>query len=329
LRRLFLTFSFFIAIFFASWLSTVATRVEFPSFQEPPRLYSNQIGDDLHLLFCEALAKADRSIYLEMYSITDTHMVSLLKNQALQGRKIEIIADKGASPWLKKKIGSLALSSIDNFYLYKGPGLMHRKIVVIDEELILLGSTNFTKSSLNMHDNLVLAIRSPSLGRFCQNQSPPWNYSSDEISIWKLPEMGEEALDVLCSLLSGAKKTIRVAMFTFSHKRLAEELIDAHARGVDVQVALDHYTREGSSKKIADLLIEHGIPLLVSQGAHLLHHKWALIDGKTLVSGSANWTLSAFKKNKDLLFLITPLNKQQRKTMKQIWQAVKAESSQA
>ena len=284
------------------------------------------MGDDLHLLFCEALAKADRSIYLEMYSITDGSIISVVKNQALQGKKVEILADKSASPLLKKKIGPLAFPSIDSFYLHKGPGLMHRKIVVIDEELVLLGSTNFTKSSLNMHDNLVVAICDSSLAQFCQNRSPPWSYSNDQIRIWKLPETGKEALDTLRSLLSSAKKTIRVAMFTFSHKELAKELIDAHARGIDVQVALDHYTREGSSKEIADLLLAHGIPLLISQGAHLLHHKWVLIDGKTLVTGSANWTKSAFKKNKDLLFVIDPLDTTQKHAMKRIWQAVKTES---
>ncbi len=325
LRRLLIVSSFFLAALFTGWLSKAATLVEFPSSEEPAQLYSNQIGDDLHLLFCEALAMAKQSLYLEMYSITDPDIISILKNQALQHKQIAIIADKSASPALKKKIGSTALQSITNFQLYEGKGLMHRKIVIIDQDLVLLGSTNFTKASLNMHDNLVLAIREQSLAHFCQNSRPPWFYSKGQITAWKLPESGKEAIETLCSFLSTAKKTIRVAMFTFTHQRLAEELIKAHQRGVDVQVALDHYTREGSSKKVANRLIANGIPLFISQGVQLLHHKWALID-ETLVTGSANWTQSAFHRNKDLLLAITPLNKQQRDTMLKLWKTIRTQA---
>ncbi len=316
MRRLFIVSSFFLIALFTVWLSHSATAVELPKSEEAPRFYSNQTGDDLHLLFCEALAQADQSIFLEMYAVTDPDIVSILKKQSEQGRRVDILSDATASPGLKKRLGPSV-----NLEWHEGKGLMHRKIVVIDDELVLLGSTNFTKSSLGMHDNLVIALREKNFAQFCKSDSS--FYANDALKAWKLPESGKMALEAACALLASAQKTIRVAMFTFTHARLAGELIEAHKRGIDVQVALDHYTREGSSKKIADLLIAAGVPVWVSQGMQLLHHKWALIDDKILLAGSANWTQSAFRRNKDLLMAITPLNDEESTTMQHLWSAIR------
>ena len=293
-RRLVLASCVFFAVIFANWLAVRATAIEIPS-QEEPLLYSNQTGTDLHLLFCEAISQAKQSVFLEMYAITDPAILTLLKCQVDQGKQVIIHADKKASPGLRKKLSAT---------LHEGKGLMHRKVVVIDDELVFLGSTNFTTSSLRMHDNLVFAAKNSDLAKFCQKTTPPWIYSNDEMTVWKLPESGKEALAAACGMLAAAKHTIRVAMFTFTHMQLAQELVAAKNRGIDVEVALDHYTRDGSSKKVADFLCNNDVPVYVSQGLQLLHHKWALIDDEILIAGSANWTQSAFKKNKDLLFAL-------------------------
>jgi len=177
-----------------------------------------------------------------------------------------------------------------------------------------------------MHDNLVLATKNPALAHFFQNEAAPWIYSNREMTVWKLPQSGVDALDACCGFLKTAKKTIRVAMFTFTHMRLASALVDAKNRGVEVEVALDHYTREGSSKKVADYLEENKIPVFVSQGLQLLHHKWALIDEEILIAGSANWTQSAFKKNKDLLFVLS-LRDALKEQMQALWKQIRLTSN--
>jgi len=311
-RRLLLASCVILAAVFANWLSVRATAVEIPSSEEP-LIYSNQIGTDLHLLFCEALSLAKHSVFLEMYAITDPAILTLLKSQSDQGKKVVIHADKKASPGLKKKLPA---------ELHEGKGLMHRKVVVIDEELVFLGSTNFTSASLKMHDNLVFATKNPDLAKFCQNHTPPWIYSNQEMTVWKLPESGKDAIEAICGMLATAKRTIRVAMFTFTHMRLAQGLVAAKNRGVKVEVALDHYTREGSSKKAADFLRDNNVPIYISQGIQLLHHKWALIDDEILLAGSANWTQSAFKKNKDILFALF-LTDSLKKKMQALWSEIR------
>ena len=309
IKRLFLVSAILFLGLFSNWLATRATEVELPS-SKTTLLYSNQTGTDLQLLFLEALSSAKQSIYLEMYAITDPTILKLLAAKISHGIKVFIHTDKKASPGIKRKLPAS---------IHEGRGLMHRKVVVIDDELVLLGSTNFTTASLKMHDNIVFATKNSNLASFFQKNEAPWQYASQDLTVWKLPESGKSALDAACQLLSSAKKTIKVAMFTFTHMKLAEKLVEAKNRGVDVQVALDHYTKEGSSKAVAQFLSEHGIPVMPSQGVQLLHHKWALIDEEILLAGSANWTQSAFKKNKDLLFMLA-LTDDLKERMQKLWE---------
>lgn len=318
LKRLVLVSAIIFLGFFSNWLATRATAVEFPS-SKTALLYSNQTGTDLHLLFLEALSKAKQSIFLEMYAVTDPSIVKLLAAKRSNGIKVLIHTDKKASPGIKKKLPAT---------VHEGRGLMHRKVVVIDGELVLLGSTNFTTASLRMHDNIVYATKNPDLANFFQTSGPPWHYTSQDLSVWKLPESGKSALDAACNLLSSAKRTIKVAMFTFTHMKLAAALVDAKNRGVDVQVALDHYTKEGSSKAVAQFLSANGIAVMLSQGVQLLHHKWVWIDEEILLAGSANWTQSAFLKNKDLLFMLM-LTDDLKEKMRQLWEEIRLTSNAA
>ncbi len=318
MRRLLIASSFLFVAFLTQHLTHSASAAEFPVAKAPAQVYSNQIGHDLHLLFCEALSEAKHSIFLEMYAITDPTVLSILKNKGTQKTKVEVIADAKASPYLSKKLKGTA-----HIEFHQGKSLMHRKVVVIDDELVLLGSTNFTKASLTMHDNLVLAFRDHELADFLVRRDSPNTYRDFELAVWKLPEAGKDALEQTCQALRSAQKTISVAMFTFTHARLAEELALAKERGVDVQVALDHYTAEGSSRKVAQFLRSRGVPVLVSQGVQLLHHKWVLIDEDTLIAGSANWTQSAFKRNKEILVKISFLNEEQLLKMQNIWRTIR------
>jgi phosphatidylserine/phosphatidylglycerophosphate/cardiolipin synthase-like enzyme len=47
-----------------------------------------------------------------------------------------------------------------------------------------------------------------------------------------------------------------------------------------------------------------GVPVEVSEQARLLHHKFAVIDGRYVVTGSYNWTESAERRNRESLVIL-------------------------
>ena len=52
-------------------------------------------------------------------------------------------------------------------------------------------------------------------------------------------------------------------------------------------------------------LIKHGFEVRYHLGFGLMHNKFAIIDGKSLITGSFNWTLTAEERNEENLLIIT------------------------
>ncbi|MBI2742526.1 MAG: hypothetical protein HYX48_01245 [Chlamydiales bacterium] len=303
------------------WVALLSRSQPLPTAETPLLLYSNQSRDNLHALFAQAIREAKSSLHISMYALTDPELLALLRQQAKKGVSTTLFYDPSAT---SKPPDS------ENFYAFpiKLPGaLMHRKILIVDEERVFIGSANFTTTSLKIHDNLVAGILNPQLAHFltrCDREIFPFFTGEAAGELWLLPS--QEALERTLELLNQAKKSIYVAMFTLTHPELTRALIEAHARGVDVRVAVDHYTAEGASLPMLKALQNAGVPLYLSAGQQLFHHKWALIDSSTLLLGSANWTQAAFARNQDCFLVLPALSQKQLSQIQKIWKIIELES---
>jgi len=84
---------------------------------------------------------------------------------------------------------------------------------------------------------------------------------------------------------------------------IAEALVRAHRRGVDVRVVLDRSIAWGTDeidpkhREPAGLLRSQGIAVVVDDLARRSHAKLVLIDDAISITGSHNWTRSALTTN--------------------------------
>ena len=300
-----------------------ALYTPFPTPEHPIHFYSNHTRDNLKRVYKKALKTAKKSIELSIYSLTDPHLLHILEKQADAGVAVTLFYDPKATtipPTLKDKCTLVP---------YKKSALMHRKILIIDNKLTFLGSANLTPTSLKVHDNLVIGIHNhPFASSALMNPQTDLSLPHQAGRLWLLPEAKLKALHSLIDHICKAKKKIHVALFTLTHPKLVQALIDAHSRGVAVTCILDHYTAEGASKKAQEALVKQGVTVAFSRGQQLLHHKWVHIDNHTLFFGSANWTKAAFSTNSDCLMKLSPLTKNQRKFMRKMWKIILLESKQ-
>lgn len=105
---------------------------------------------------------------------------------------------------------------------------------------------------------------------------------------------------IILDILSKAQKTIQVAAFALTDNRIAKELINAHKRGVDVSVIMDENNIKQPYSKgqmLADnkISVKYYNPLLRSnykkkRYVPLMHRKCCIVDGKLVITGSANFT---------------------------------------
>jgi len=323
----------FSCIFFlgAFYLGALSAEISLPSQKHTSKLYTTT-HKDLEPALLQALSEAKYSIDISSYSFTSQKIIGLLNKKAEDGLLVNVFYDNKANPKLFGKFSKKV-----RILPWKGKGLMHRKAIVIDSELVFLGSSNMTWSSLNKNSNLMFGFWDPPLAKslslnvlFERSSSlfpDALPISGKDAVIWPLPQARTSAEKRVGHLLDSAKKSIQIAMYTWTKQDFAKKAIDAHHRGVKVEVLLDRDVLESmpAARKVLRLLKEGHVPVSIYRGKGLLHHKFALIDGTTLLTGSLNWTKRGFEENWEYLMEI-PLNKQQKKKLRTIWKEIKEKS---
>jgi len=103
--------------------------------------------------------------------------------------------------------------------------------------------------------------------------------------------------------LNNAKTTVLVQAYTFTSAPIAKALLNAHKRGVKVEVILDKSQRTDKYSP-ATFFYNAGIPVKIDAQHAIAHNKVMVIDGETLITGSFNFTKAAEEKNAENLLLI-------------------------
>lgn len=90
-------------------------------------------------------------------------------------------------------------------------------------------------------------------------------------------------------LIGKAKRQIRLAGYGFTAKEIAEALVAAHERQVDVEVILDSGNATDRNSKMS-LLKDAGIKVYLDEKHPIAHCKFLVVDSRWVLTGSANFT---------------------------------------
>lgn len=108
----------------------------------------------------------------------------------------------------------------------------------------------------------------------------------------------------LLSHINATSSTIDVAFYGFDRQSLADALIAAHNRGVQVRIVGDDEAAVEYAPYYA-LLTNAGIPILLDTQSYIEHNKFAVLDGQVVWTGSTNWTDSCLTYNANNSLVIT------------------------
>jgi len=110
---------------------------------------------------------------------------------------------------------------------------------------------------------------------------------------------GERVVEALDS----ARHSIRVMAYSFTYDPIVKALMDAHDRGVDVELLFDK-SNETELRSDMPRCIEKGMKVLVDAEHAIAHNKVMIIDQKVVVTGSFNFTRQAEDANAENLLIL-------------------------
>lgn len=128
---------------------------------------------------------------------------------------------------------------------------------------------------------------------------PSWPQS---INVYFSPNGGCQ--QAVISEIKKATETIDIAMYYLSSKEIAQALLEAQKNNVRVRIVLDQGQEIESASK-SGYLVKHGFQVRYHLGFGLMHNKFAIIDNRSMITGSFNWTLTAEERNEENLLVIT------------------------
>lgn len=130
-----------------------------------------------------------------------------------------------------------------------------------------------------------------------------YSHAASGVNVGFSPE-GSAETQVL-GVIDHAQTEIRLAGYSFTSPEIASALIRARTRRVDVRMVLDERANQNRNSRAAiNLLAARGIQVRLNGKYSALHDKFIVADGRTVETGSYNYTRAAARRNSENVLII-------------------------
>ena len=254
---------------------------------------------------------AEISIDVALYHISLPSLMNLLNVRCEQGIRIRVMTEFDAD--LSSQFGDCIELAFE-----RNPRLMHHKFMIVDEAVVWTSSANWTETSFGLDTNNAVVIESREVARAFalefQEMFERQNFGADKADSNRELFTGQELVEVyfsptdsprrrLLELIHNAKHSIDLAVYAMTDRDIFEALEAAKARGVKIKALWDFAFQSGCQFSEADEWTKQGVGIVEALPG-LLHHKFAVIDGEIVITGSANWSFSGMERNDENLVII-------------------------
>jgi len=240
------------------------------------------------------------SEHIERAEHADCAFYSLGSAQVIQALK-----DVNARVVLHKPVEGLGAR------LAKPVGLMHNKFCVLDYREVITGSYNPYDGLRQEWNNLVVVYNKRIAGLYEDEFQELWSglYGAGSRAA---PQIGfhyqaffcpeDDCASKLIEEINRAKRQISFMYFSFSSGEVALALIRARERGVEVRGIIE--SSQISQYSQYQFLRHQGVNVSADNSSSLLHHKFIVIDNRTIITGSFNPTKNGQLRNDENLIIL-------------------------
>ena len=254
----------------------------------------------------EMIASAKKTVYAATYTYSKNEITALLEKKRAEGVKIKVAAGKNKDRRVPDH--DFSLVRMKN-------GIYHPKFFVFDGRDVLILSANIS-SEKSAFNNAVLFRDVPAAAAILENEIDDVfegkivkrceNGCETEIgTIFFNP--GKGCVNVKKEILA-AKESLKAGIYTITPKNpMVSGLRKAIKKGVKTSIIVDNWRgNDGKTvnKRAFSYLESLGARLKydeTGENSRVFHHKFAEIDGKTVIFGSMNWTSSACYRNREIV----------------------------
>lgn len=290
---------------------------------------SMEYGKEIEDALIAAIDNAQETVDVASLDFNLPGLTNALVNAQMRGLRVRMVLDlENGTQEMKASNGNGNQEFAALKVLKKGQikvvdggrpeGLMHNKFIIVDGAKLFVGSANFSYNDFFHNDNNILEIDERQLienyqakfddlfvnerfGMMSKVGAAHTKVTIDGAQVENFFSPRDKIIRRLVALISEARESVRFMAYAYTHKDLAEAMIERHKAGIAVEGVLDG--RNTAHSVLASLSCA-GIPVMTDGNRYAMHHKVIIIDNETIVTGSFNFTVAADESNDENILII-------------------------
>ncbi len=293
--------------------------VYFTAPKNPPR--EGNPPDSLDAALARFIRSAQASVDVATYQFDLPDVLHALLDARARGVQVRIVTDLDVLNNPKENQSFLELKN-SGVPIVGGNAraIMHNKFVVVDKRAVWMGSWNFTLYDTYRYDNNGIIIQSAELARnytvtfdkmFNDKQfgpsrkaggtTPRLTIGGSTVENYFAPE--DRVAEKISARLRQAARTIDFMAFAFTDEHIGAAVLERARGGVIVRGVFETTHADSSASQYGKLK-RAGLDVRLDGNPFLMHHKVFIVDGKTVIFGSFNFSRSAAEENDENLLII-------------------------
>ncbi len=276
-------------------------------------------GTQIFATVDEIITHAQSYIHVEMYEFQQQHISDELIAAKNRGVSVKVLINQHSSDTTTQQQVTYLRNNGVNVLLYPDTGYIdHVKLLTADGTVGLIGGMNWGTHSPSNHD-VDVEVWGPIVTSmdtaFSQDWSeaggtgaevgsdPAQGSTTDEFATTatansSLVTPAADIKPLVLAALNNATQYAHIEMYTLTDTDTVNAMVNAHNRGVDVEVLTDP-SQSSTNANAVQTLQNNGVPVKTYPvvSGQLLHAKIGIFDDSITILGSANWTYSGFNNN--------------------------------
>ncbi|MDA3855922.1 MAG: phospholipase D-like domain-containing protein [Candidatus Woesearchaeota archaeon] len=281
-------------------------------------------SNECYEIFETSFDNAKFEIKCAFYELDELNLSEILSEKSEDDVEISLIIDNDYL--LEDSIKELSNTKVKVYSdVNRGTrynNYMHDKFCIIDDEILITGSTNPTTNGFFKNNNNLIVLNSKSLATNYENEFDQMsnnvfgdnkksflefnnitiieNENKYIISSYMCPQdnCGDEIIDILNS----AKEEIFFATFAITHNDISNKLIGKSIEGLNVSGLIEkrNFNLKGSDAKN----LSSYFTLYNDTSKGNMHHKFFVVDERIVITGSMNPSASGDDYNDENVLII-------------------------
>ncbi len=258
-------------------------------------------GEEGRGLIAGDIDRAQRSVFVECYLISDPSVIESLQSARKRGCDVRVIMEEkpfGGFSMNQSVRSQLRNSGIDANWGNRAYAFTHAKYIVIDEAISWIMTANLSKSAFDKNREVLVRTDSPTIVDDLTRLF--WaDRRRNACGAGSLVVSPVNARESLVSMLRGSQRSVEIASEVFDDPEVCQVLEDLARQGVGVRVLVAAPDKIAVNAVTRSEMNGTNVALRYLETPYL-HAKYIVVDGKVAYVGSNNLSAGSLDENREV-----------------------------